>query len=208
MSGNSNAHFPSCLFLNGGCHFIGNRRISTFLQFFLIFFLRKSSIFFGNSTFCYRNDSEAAALFISLFYFINHFVDVVRNLREQNDIRSACHTCVQSQPSHLVSHHFHNKDSSMRSSRRMNTINRIGRNVHCTLKTKGHISSPEVIINGFWQGNYIQSLFSQQISRLVRTVSAENYQTIQLKLIIILFHCLHFVETVLIRILYRLKRST
>ena len=42
----------------------------------------------------------------------------------------------------------------------VNTVNCLSSNIYCTLETKCHICSPEVIINCFWKGDNIKTLFS------------------------------------------------
>ena len=89
----------------------------------------------------------------------------------------------------------------------MDAVDGIRSNIYCALETEGHISTPQVIVDGLGQGHDIQSFLAQQVRSLVGAVTTENYKAVQLQLIIILLHGFHFVQPVGIRILDRLERG-
>ena len=89
----------------------------------------------------------------------------------------------------------------------MDAVDGIRCNIHRTLETEGHIGAPQIIVDGLGQGHDVQSLFPQQVSRLVSAVATENYKAVQLQLIIILLHGFDFIQSVGIRILDRLERG-
>ena len=90
----------------------------------------------------------------------------------------------------------------------MDAVDGIRSNIYCALETEGHISTPQVIVDGLGQGHDIQSFLAQQVSRLVSAVTTENYKAVQLQLVIVLLHGFHFVQPVGIRILNRLEGGT
>ena len=148
MSWNRDADLSSCHLLNLVCQFIGNGRIFVVFHFFFIFLLGKLCILFGDSTLGYRDDGKTAAFFVPVFDLLDHLIDIIRNLGNQNDIRTAGHACIQGKPSYLMSHHFHDKYSAVGSSCSMDAVDGICSNIHCTVETECHIRSPDIIING------------------------------------------------------------
>ena len=89
----------------------------------------------------------------------------------------------------------------------VDAVDGIRSNIYCALETEGHISTPQVIVDGLWQGHDIQSFLAQQVRSLVGAVTTENYKAVQLQLVIVLLHGFHFVQPVGIRILDRLERG-
>ena len=70
-----------------------------------------------------------------------------------------------------MSHHFHDKYSAVGSRCGVDAVDGIRCNIHCTLETEGHISTPQVIVDGLWQGHDIQAFLAQQVCGLVSTIT-------------------------------------
>ena len=104
-----------------------------------------------------------------------------------------------------MSHDLYNKHTAMRRSCGMDTVNGIGRNVNCTLETKGHICAINVIIDGLRKMNNIQPLLTKKIGCLLRTITSQDNQTIKAKLIIRLLHSLNFIQSIFIRNTHHLE---
>ena len=128
-----------------------------------------------------------------------NLVDVVWDLRKQNDICSACHTGIQRKPSHFVSHDFYDKHAIVGSCCCMDTVNGFCSYINCTLKTECHIRSVNIIVNRLRKMNDIEPFLTKQIGSLLRTISAKDHQTVQSKLTVCGFHCLYLVQSVLVR---------
>ena len=90
----------------------------------------------------------------------------------------------------------------------MNAVNRMCGNIRCTLKTKRHICSPDVIVNRFWQGKDMQSFLPQKIRCFMGSISSKNHQAFQLELPVMLLHGFHLIQTIFIRYPHQLKRLT
>ncbi len=151
MAGHRNTNVQSCLFLNLFCDLIGNRRIFIIRHFFLIFFLGKRSVLFGDRALGNGQDRKLAASLGTFVDGIHYFLDIIGNLRNQNDIRAACHTGVQCQETDFMSHHFHDKHTSVGCRRGMYTVDTVRSDIYRALETKGHICPPEVIVDGLRQ---------------------------------------------------------
>ena len=92
MSRNSNTHFASNLLENLICDFIGYRWVflCSCFQFFFVFLFRKFCIFFGNRTLSNCKNSKTLACFRTFLDCFGNLLDIIRNLRDQNDICTTC----------------------------------------------------------------------------------------------------------------------
>ena len=88
----------------------------------------------------------------------------------------------------------------------MDIIDGISRNVQRALETKCDISSPDIIIDGLWKMDHMKPLFPEKICRLLRSIAAQDHQAVQIQLVVGMLHCLHLVQTILIRNPHQLKR--
>ena len=208
MSWYGDTYFTSDFFINLICDLIGNRRIflCSCFQFLFIFLLREFCVFFGNGTFCNCKNCEAFACFCTFLDRCCNLFDIIRDFRNQDDICTACNTGMKSQASNFMSHDLYNKYTSVGRSRGVNTVNGIRRNIYRTLETKGHICAINVIVNCFRKVDNVQSFFSQKIGCFLRSVTAEDYETVEAEFIISLLHCFHFIQSVLIRNTHQLER--
>ena len=145
---------------------------------------------------------------MTLLYGFTDLFYIIGDLRDQYDIGAARHTGIKSQISHLVSHYLHDKDPAMGCCSGMYAVYGSSGHIHRALETKGHVGSPQIIVNGLGQGHHIKALCTQEVRGFMGAVSSQDHQAVELKLIIILLHGLHFIHAVLIRILDRLKRSS
>ena len=83
----------------------------------------------------------------------------------------------------------------------MDAVNGVGGHVHGALETKGHVRTPQIVVNGFGQGDHIESFGPQEIGGFVGSVAAQDDQAIQLQLVVRLFHGSHLVHPVCSRFL-------
>ena len=178
--------------------------LSVFHILFLLFFAH-GSYFFRNSSLCHGKHGETFALLGTFINGFNYFIYIIWNLRNQNDVCTTCNTSIQTKLSNLVPHNFNNKHTVMGRCRGVNTVNRICSNIHRTVKSKGHIRSIYIVVNGLRKMNDIQSFLTKQVCCFLCTVATENHQTVQTQLVVILLHGLYLVQSVLIRYTHQLK---
>ena len=88
----------------------------------------------------------------------------------------------------------------------MDTVDRLSRDIDRAVKAKGHIGAIDIIVDRLRKMDDIQPFLPQQIRSLLRTISAEDYKTVQTELVIILLHCLYFIEAFFIRLTHQLER--
>ena len=53
-------------------------------------------------------------------------------------------------------------------------------NIHCTLETKGHICSPQIIIDGLGQCYDIKAFFPQKIRCFVCAITTKNDKAVEI----------------------------
>ena len=56
---------------------------------------------------------DALTCFVTFLDGFADFLDVVRNLRNQDNVRTACNTCMKRKPSYLMTHYLHDKNTSV-----------------------------------------------------------------------------------------------
>src|SRR5699024_6882402 len=149
----------------------------------------------GDGALCYRKDGKTLAGLISLLNGLSHLLDIVGDLGDQDDVRSACQSRMESKASHLMSHDFHDKYTYVGSCRGMDTVNGVRRDVHRALETERHIRTVDIIINGLGKMDDVQPLFSQKIGCLLGSVSSQDHKAVEAEFIICLLHGLHLVQT-------------
>ena len=90
----------------------------------------------------------------------------------------------------------------------MDTVNSFCGNIDSTLEAKGHICSPEVIVDRLRKCDHIESLFPKKVCCLLCSVSSKDNQTVKTQLIVILLHGFYLVDAVLIRLPDGLERNS
>ena len=78
-------------------------------------------------------------------------VNIIGDLRQQDNIRTSGDTRMKRQPANLMAHQFDHKHPSVRGCCCMDAVNGIGRNIHSTLETKGHICTVNIIVDRLWK---------------------------------------------------------
>ena len=173
-----------------------------------IFLLGEFCILFGDSALCHDDDREAGSSLVSVLDRIDDLVDIIRDLRQQDDICAGSHACIEGKPADLVAHDLNNEDAAVGAGRRMDLVNSSRCNIHRALETEGHIRAPEVIVDRLGKRDDIQAFLGETVSRLGGAVASEHDKAVQLQLVIVLFHCLDLIQAVLIRLVDGLKRNT
>ena len=108
----------------------------------------------------------------------------------------------------FVTHNLDNKYTAVGSCCCMDSVNRICCDINCTLESKCHVCSPQIVIDCLRQCHYIESFLAKKICCLMSSISSKNNKTIQMKLMICVFHCLHLVYSILVRHTHQFERLT
>ena len=197
MTRHNNSYFLTQGILNLLAKFIGNRRERAVRLLLLVFLLGQLCIFLGNRALCNRKNTKPLASLVALFHRHQYRIEIIRHLRQKDNIRTARNTCMQCQPANLMAHQLYNKYTAMGCRCCMNTINGIRCNIHCTLKTECHIRSVNIIVNSLWQRNNIQTFFAEQIRCLLSPIAAKNHKAVKLQIAISCLHRLNLVKAIL-----------
>ena len=81
----------------------------------------------------------------------------------------------------------------------MDTVDRICRDIHCTLESECQKRYPQINLDRLRQREDIKPFLPQKIRRLMRPVSSEDHKAVQIQLMIGVLHRLHLVQSLLIR---------
>ncbi len=151
----------------------------------------------GHRAFGDSDDGEGLAVLGALGERIAHLVQIVRDLRQEDDVCAACNAGIQRQPAGLVAHDLDDHDAAVAGGGGMNAVDDVGGDVNCGMEAEGHVRAPDVVVNRLGQTDDIESLFGEQVRGLVRAVAAQTDQTVQLGLFIGLLHRFDLVDLVL-----------
>ena len=94
MTRHNNSYFLTQGILNLLAKFIGNRRERAVRLLLLVFLLGQLCIFLGNRALCNRKNTEPLASLVALFHRHQYRVEIVRYLRQKDNIRTARNTCM------------------------------------------------------------------------------------------------------------------
>ena len=172
MSRNGNSYFLICRFLDLLCQLICDRRIFSLGDLLFIFFLFQFCILFRDCTFRNRKNRKRFSFSRPSVDHICDHIDIIRDFRKKDNIRAARYTCMKRYISYFVSHYLYNKYTAVGRCRRMDSVNRICRNIHRALKSECHFCSPQIVIDRLRKRDHIQSLFPKKICRFMRSVSS------------------------------------
>ena len=138
---------------------------------------------FGN-----HNDGIRLSFLQTIQNRITYIMNIIRKFGNQNHITATSHTGVQRNPSGFMPHHFYYHHPLVRTGGGVQPVYGIRSNTDGRIKTERKIGPPNIIINGFRYGNYIQAHGSQLSSRLLRTVTADTDNTVQPQFLYIPFY--------------------
>ena len=79
---------------------------------------------------------------------------------------------------------------------RMDAVDHLGRDIHSGMEAEGDVRSPDIVVDGLGQADDVHALLGQQIRGLMRAVSTEGHEAVQLHLLVIRLHRLHLVHAV------------
>ena len=180
-----------------------------------VFLLGKLQVIRTDRAFRDGQNREALARLCSLVDGLDDLVYPIRDLWNQDDIRSSGNSGVQGQPANLVPHDLDDKDTVphdlddkdtvVRCRRRVDAVNRLRRDIDSAVEPERHVSSPDIIVNGLRQMDDIESLLAQKIRCLLAPVPPEDIQAVQAKLVVVLHHRFNLVQPVLVRVIDRLE---
>ena len=70
----------------------------------------------------------------------------------------------------------------------VNAVDDLRGDVHRRMEAKGEIGAVDIVVNGLGQADDVETLLAEQVGRFVRPVPAQGNQTVQLQILVGLFH--------------------
>ncbi|MNO25935.1 hypothetical protein D3C76_157800 [compost metagenome] len=128
--------------------------------------------------FGYDHDTVAFTFFKILLHAVRYFVQVKRYLWYKDRFRAGSQPGMQCDVAAMTAHHFHNRSPFMGGHRVTQLVHRIHHDAHRRIETDGVIRKGDVIVDGPWQPHRFDTELAQLLSPLIRTVAADNDQTI------------------------------
>ena len=159
MPRHTNPCFELCLLLNLCSDAVGCGNHTRFCTESCPFFLFQLGFFLVKAALCNGNNGEILSAFAPLQNRLANLVNVIRNLRNQNDVCTAGNSGIQGQPAGFVTHDFTEQNAGVAVCSCVQTVDRIRCNVHCGMESKGNVCSVNVVVNGLWQADDVQPLF-------------------------------------------------
>ena len=119
---------------------------------------------------------------------LDNIAYIIRYLGNKYYIRSAADPGVEGEPTRVTAHEFNNEHAAMRGCRRMDIINNICRNVNGALEPEGGIGSPNVVVNGLWQGHNVHARVHEQLCTLLSAVAAHYDKAVEIEAVVGILH--------------------
>ena len=134
-----------------------------------------------------------------------YILNGIGELRDKDDVRTPGDTGIEGKPPCLIAHQLHHHAAAVAAGGRMDPVDGLGGDLHGGVKSKGHISAENVIVDGLGQGDDVQPLLRQQVGCLVGPVAPQAQQAVQLHLLIVSLHGGHLVHLVLLHHTHQLE---
>ena len=147
MTRYSHAHLDAGLLEYTVCNLVGNRRIFPLCHFFLVLFLGERRILLGDGSLGNRKYGKSFSCLRALVDRGNHFLDVVRYFRKQNNIRAPRNASIKRQPADFMPHDLNNKDAVVGRCRRVDTVNAICGDIDGTLKSECDVRPVNIVVD-------------------------------------------------------------
>ena len=197
MARHTDAGFGASEFLHLLGDAVGRGRIAFFGALggpFLAFHL---GLFYRERSLRHSQDGEVFACLGAALHSVCHLFDIIRMLRDQDDIGAACNAGVQRKPACLVAHDLDAHHPAVAAGSRMDAVNNIGCDIDGCMETEGDIGAINIVVDRLGKANDVEPFLAEQVCGFVGTVTAQAEQAIELSFLISLFHCGDFVHLVI-----------
>src|SRR5207253_11444380 len=104
--------------------------------------------------------------------------DGERNLRNQDDVRSARNTGFQPNPARVASHDLNYHDAMVRLRRGVNLVHRFSCGMQRGIESKGNFGGTKIVVNGLGHTYDLQALTEWLERNLLRAIAANTDDSI------------------------------
>ena len=206
MTGDAHAGLHAGLFLHGLCNAVGGGGAKACLGTFGHPVLALHAGFLGvDGTLGHGKDGEVRALLGTALHGFAYAVDVVGQLRQQNDVCTAGNAGVQGKPAGLVAHDLNAHHAAVAAGGGVDAVDDVCGNIHSGVEAEGHVGAVDIVVNGLGQADDVQPFLRKQVGSLVGAVAAQTQQAVQLRRLVGLFHSGDFINVVILHHTHQLE---
>ncbi len=128
------------------------------------------------------DDTEPLAPARAADNVLAHLRQVVRNLRDEDDISAAGNARMQGNPAGVSAHHLHDHHAMVRAGRSVNLVDGLGRRRHGRIEAERDIRAVQVVVDGLRHAHNRQPLLRQPGRHRHRAVTPDANQGLDLPL--------------------------
>ena len=119
-----------------------------------------------------RNYREGLSALVTPGYHLAHFIRVIGDFGDEDDVGTAGNTGVERQPANLVAHDLDEHRASMACSRGMDAVNTLGVDIQCGVEAEGYVGAPDIVVDCLGKSDDVAPGICQQGCGLVGSGSA------------------------------------
>ena len=111
-----------------------------------------------DGTLGHGEDGEVRALLRTALHGLAHAVDIVGQLRQQDDVRAAGNAGIQGKPAGLVAHDLDAHHAAVAAGGGVDAVDDVSGDVYSGMETECHIGAVDIVVNGLGQADDVQPL--------------------------------------------------
>ena len=142
----------------------------------------------GEGTLGHGQNREVLARLGAVLDSSGDLLDVVGQLRQQDDVSAARNAGVQRQPAGFVAHDLNAHDAAVAARGGVDAVNDLGGDVHGSVEAERHVGAVDVVVDGLGQTDDVQALLAEQVRGLVGAVAAQAEQAVQFGGAVVFLH--------------------
>ena len=152
------------------------------------------------------DDAEARAQLVAVADALRDLLQVVGDLGNQDDVGATGDAAVQGDPAGVAAHDFDDHDAAMRFGRRVQPIDRVGREADGGVEAETARRADDVVVDGLRHADERNAFLVELVRDGQRAVAADAHERVELHLAEHLDHAIGVVEGALRRDDRREKR--
>jgi hypothetical protein len=123
-----------------------------------------------------------------LLYGLDHAIHGIGNFRNKNNIGATGNTGAKGQPAGVMPHDLDDNYAMVAVCRRMEAVYGTGGYLHCRIEPEGYIGHGHIIVDGFWQSDYVHALLGKPVCISLGASSTNTDKRIQVMLAVMVQH--------------------
>ena len=126
-----------------------------------------------------HDDAEARAPALALANALRDLLEVERNLRNQHDVGAAGQARVERDPARVAAHHFDDHHAVVRLRRRVQPIDRVGRERHRRIESERHRRLDDVVVDRLGHADDGHAALVKLVGDGERAVAADDDERVE-----------------------------